>query len=181
MGHSETTPQPSHILSEISMKRTGQRLIEKKQAFVSGLSEGKTPLPSAVDAGYSESTAKKAAHEILRRPLVQSASTDALMRCGITLDAIIRPLVDELQAKWRVLTENGPIEMNFPDHKIRGEYLNRAVPREVEIPAPVRPPPIINIQQYPPESSEKPNTRSGPDASGPSQQPPFRVTFHVKE
>jgi hypothetical protein len=90
-----------------------------------GLARGLSQVEAVRQAGYSESTARKKAYQIFRRPLVQSALTVALARQGATLAKIVQPVVDGLGAKVRVTVPGRGrkrpkvYETELPDHEIR--------------------------------------------------------------
>jgi hypothetical protein len=99
----------------------------RQEKFAAGIALGKTKVAAALDAGYAPSTALKKSY------------------------AIVKPIVDGLDAKLRVKTLAGVIETEWPDHRIRGENADRAIrllggiPRETEMPAPARPGLIVII------------------------------------
>jgi len=57
-----------------------------------GLARGLSKREAVRQAGYANSTAEKKAYDIVKRPLVQSALTEALERQGVTFDQILKPL-----------------------------------------------------------------------------------------
>jgi hypothetical protein len=130
-----------------------------------GLARGLSQVEAVRQAGYSESTARKKAYQIFRRPLVQSALTVALARQGATLAKIVQPVVDGLGAKVRVTVPGRGrkrpkvYETELPDHEIRLKAHDRAVSllggrvRPEEIPDPPVPPCIIHIQEQPDDSA----------------------------
>lgn len=106
-----------------------------------GVARGKTKTQAARDAGYAESTALKQAYQILDRPLVKTALTDALERLGITFEKILQPIVDGLEAT--ILIKN-PQSMtvkktSIPDVPVRLQAHDRAVALLGGVPSNVKP------------------------------------------
>ena len=126
---------------------------QRQKKFAEGVALGKSKVQAALDAGYAPSTALKQSYAMVDRPLVRSALTEALMQQGATLEKIVKPIVDGLEAKVRVTTDAGVVETDLPDHRIRGENVDRAVkllggiPRETEMPAPPRPGLVVVISR----------------------------------
>ena len=88
-------------------------------------------------AGYSKHVRPA---DVLHRPLVQSALTDALRKQGITLGRIVKPIKDALSA---TLTSSFMGELRpskLPDHKTRLEAselamsLHGGLPKQIELP-----------------------------------------------
>ena len=127
-----------------------------------GLAKGLTQMKAVEEAGYSPLTAQKKAYSIAKRPLVQSALTEALERQGMTFERILKPVVDALDATVIARTLAGPIETNLPDHRIRLEAHDRLVslyggtPRASEIP-PLPPKGLVVIIQK--EGGNQPKPR----------------------
>ena len=66
-----------------------------QRAVAEGLARGLNKREAVRQAGYSPMTAEKKAYAIVKRPLVQSALTEALgSRQGVTFDHILQPVVD---------------------------------------------------------------------------------------
>lgn len=105
-------------------------------------------------------TAEKKAYDIVKRPLVQSALTEALERQGVTFNRILQPVVDALDATVIARTLAGPVKTNLPDHRIRLEAHDRLVslyggtPRASKIP-PIPPRGLVVIIQKEGGFSEK--------------------------
>jgi phage terminase small subunit len=110
-------------------RRSGTRLTGKKTHFVKGLAEGLPQEKAALRAGYSEQTARKTAYQILQRPLVCSAFTDALQRAGITWDQIVKPVKDALETTTHLEDplRKRLIDTGIPDLKVRQQAHDRAV------------------------------------------------------
>jgi hypothetical protein len=110
------------------------------QKIAEGLAQGLTQVKAVEEAGYSPMTAQKKAYAIVKRPMVQTALTEALERQGMTFDRILKPVVDALDATVVARTLAGPIKTKLPDHRIRLEAQGRLVslyggtPRASEIP-----------------------------------------------
>ena len=92
-----------------------------------GLARGLSKREAVRQAGYSDSTAEKKAYDIVNRPLVQTALTEALERQGVTFDQILKPVIDALNATVIVRTLEGPVKTKLPDHRIRLEAHDRLV------------------------------------------------------
>jgi hypothetical protein len=145
-----------------------------------GLARGLSQAEAVRRAGYSESTARKKAYQIFRRPLVQSALTAALARQGATLAKIVQPVVDGLDAKVRVTVPGygrrrpKVYETELPDHEIRLKAHDRAVSllggrvKPEEIPDPPVPPCEIHIHSR----QDAPADHQAPVASGASDVGP---------
>lgn len=86
-----------------------------------GLARGLSKREAVRQAGYSLMTAEKKASAIVKRPLVQSALTEALERRGATLERILGPLVDALDANVIVRSQSlgSAHETPYPDHHLR--------------------------------------------------------------
>jgi hypothetical protein len=94
-----------------------------------GLARGLSKREAVRQAGYSPMTAEKKASAIVKRPLVQSALTEALERRGATLERILGPLVDALDANVIVTCERLGFarETLLPDYDIRIRAADRLV------------------------------------------------------
>ena len=150
------------------MSRRKRYLDNREKQFVEGVTSGKSLAQSARDAGYSRSTAAKKSYAIAQRPLIESALTEALLNQGITLEKIVKPIVDGLEATVRIVRKNGTVIVtDLPDHRVRGENADRAiallggVARAQEKPLPPAPSLIVNISEFP--STQ----RAGPDGYEP--------------
>lgn len=110
----------------------------RERRLVRFRAQGHAQGKAGVLAGYASGAAVAS---VLRRPLVQSALTDALRKQGITLSKIVKPIKDALSANlvtvfMGVAKENKQI----PDHKTRLEACDRALalhgglPKQVELP-----------------------------------------------
>ncbi len=105
-----------------------------------GLARALSKREEVRQAPYSPMTADTKGYAIVKRPMVQSALTEALERQGVTFDRILRPVIDALDATVVVRTIAGPIETKLPGHRMRLEAHDRLVslyggpPRASEIP-----------------------------------------------
>ncbi len=110
-------------------RRSGTRLTQKEAQFVKGLANGLPQEAAARRAGYSEQTARKVAYQVLQRPLVRTAFTDALERAGITWDQIVKPVKDALEATIHLEDSRRKrlIDTGVPDLKVRQQAHDRAV------------------------------------------------------
>ena len=117
-------------------------LTPKERRLVRFRAKGHSIRAAGKLAGYSEGGAS----HVIRRPLVQSALSDALRRQGVTLAKMVKPIKDALQAKRVILFQGTATETALPDHQTRLEASDRAVallggmPRQVEMPPPPREP-----------------------------------------
>jgi len=100
-------------------KRSARRIAQ-------ALIEGKSQQDAVVAGGYAQATARHSATDIVRRPQVQSALTEAFERCGLTMKKLAQPIVDGLDATRLVTTEAGTILTDHPDHPIRFQAFDRA-------------------------------------------------------
>lgn len=154
----------------------GKRKDQNKVA--EGLARGFSQRKAVKEAGYSALTAEKKAYAIVKRPLVQSALTEAVERIMAArnkqFDEIIRPYVDGLDAAVVVksategiacLAKDPETQEVIPDHDVRIKSADRivalmgGVPREIEMPAP---PPkgltvIINKESAPGHVAQQTN------------------------
>ncbi|GKS62921.1 hypothetical protein YTPLAS72_02250 [Nitrospira sp.] len=120
-----------------------------------GLARGFSQRKAVKEAGYSASTAEKKAFAIVKRPLVQSALTEAVERIMAArnkqFEEIVRPYVDGLDAAVIVksrtegiacIAKDPETQEVIPDHDVRIKSADRivalmgGVPREIEMPAP---------------------------------------------
>jgi len=111
-----------------------------QRAVAEGLARGLNKREAVRQAGYSPMTAEKKAYAIVKRPLVQSALTEALERQGMTFGRILKPVIHALDATLIARTLAGSVQTKLPDHRIRLEAHDRLVrlyggtPRASEIP-----------------------------------------------
>lgn len=107
-----------------------------------GLARGLSKREAVRQAGYSSMTAEKKAYAIVKRPLVQSALTEAIKRQGMTLERILKPVIDALHANVVVRSQRlgSAHETPFPDHDLRIRAADLLIslyggaPKAVEIP-----------------------------------------------
>jgi terminase small subunit-like protein len=171
-------------------KRTGKALTQKEAQFVTGVAQGKTQTQAALEAGYSPQTAQKVAYQILRRPSVCSAFTEAVERTGITWSDIVKPVVEALQATIYIRRRANLIDTGIPDHKTRQDAHDRLValyggiPRAVEMPPPQRPPLMVVIARDKDKNTlTVPETATSTGGSSPPAVKPVTIvaTFHREE
>lgn len=97
------------------------KLTVKEAKLVKGIAQGKKKYKAAVDAGYSPNSAGVIASETLRKPNVQEALQAEMAKQGITLEKIIKPIKDGLEAEKVHIVGNGDQAMAeiTPDHATR--------------------------------------------------------------
>ena len=92
------------------------------------------------------------AKQIINRPCVQSALTEALARQGITLSKITRPIGEALKATLHSSFMGELRSSKLPDHKTRleaaelGISLYGGLPKQVELPAQPQEPLTIIVE-----------------------------------
>ncbi len=123
-----------------SRRSTQRGLTARERKFIRGRAQGLSLREAAIRAGYSRSVARSKASDILRRPLVQSALTDALARQRVTLAKLVRPIADALKANVVTTFQGRAVESDIPDHRTRLEAAELAIslhgglPKQVELP-----------------------------------------------
>jgi hypothetical protein len=175
-----------------SRNRVGKQDMPRKQKnpqkIAEGLAKGLTQMKAVEQAGYSPTTAQKKAYAIVKRPLVQSALTEALERQGVTFDRILKPLIEALDATVVIRTLAGPLETKLPDHRIRLEAHDRLIslyggtPRASEIP-PLPPKELVIIFKREGGTTDStrpvdvtPKIRIEPRGEGTNPPLPVRIT-----
>jgi hypothetical protein len=109
------------------------------------------------EAGYEEETARGHAYQIVRRPTIQSALTEALVAHGLTPDKMARVIKQAAEAKTVVFNPaiGRGVLVDIPAHDIRLKAYDRwerahgfAVPltSKEASPPPDHPPLQVNIQ-----------------------------------
>jgi hypothetical protein len=111
-----------------------------------------TQYEAARKAGYADTTARKKAYEIIQRPLVRSALTDAFLKVGGSMEALMRPIAEGVKARTphllgeiRTKTKDGGLEIRkrhrmIPDAptRLKASELGMAVfgglPKQLESP-----------------------------------------------
>ena len=112
-------------------------LSAREKRVVSSLAKGYSKKRALALAGYTGSAAYS---QIMRRPVVQSALTDALAKQGISLAKIVRPIGDALKATLHSSFMGKLSPSTLPDHKTRleaaelGISLHGGLPKQVELP-----------------------------------------------
>ena len=101
------------------INRTRQRLVALN------LAKGMNPEQAVIEAGYSPTTARKKAYQIIRHPVVQSLLTDSVGRVlakeNKKFDDIVRPYVKALDANMVVKMPSAgmAIQTAIVDHPTR--------------------------------------------------------------
>lgn len=160
----------------MASRRSSKRgLTARERKFIRGRVQGLSQRAAALRAGYSLSVARSKASDILRRPLVQSALTDALRRHGITLSKLVKPIADALKANLTTTFMGVATETKIPDHKTRldacemGLALHGGLPKQVELP-PLPTEPLTVIFEGPDGTTT--GIHLGGRTEGPASPPP---------
>ena len=102
-------------------KRKKRTLTVKQAKLVKAKAQGKTHKEAYVEAGYAPTTDNAMmvnANRVLSKPNVQEALQAEMARQGITLEKIIKPVADALEAKKIVTSPTEP-DKEVADHSIR--------------------------------------------------------------
>ena len=103
----------------------------KEAKLIKGIAEGKTKQQAALEAydTTSPATASSIASETLKKPNVREALYAELARQGITLEKIIKPVADALDAKIRIksVVSGETVEIDAPDLEMNLKGHDRAV------------------------------------------------------
>lgn len=100
-------------------------LTPKEILFIKGLAAGKTKRDAAFEAYDAKNlnTAAAIASETLKKPNVQAAYRAELEKQGITIEAVVAPVVKALQAKRtyyvdgkKIETDDDDLEMQLKGH-----------------------------------------------------------------
>ena len=96
-------------------------LTVKEAKLVKGIVQGKPKYIAATEAGYSPKSARSIATETLKKPNIQEALQAELARQGITLEKIVKPIKDGLEAEKVHIVGSGDQAMAeiTPDHATR--------------------------------------------------------------
>jgi len=88
------------------------------------MARGLSATEAVRQAGYAESTVQKKAYQIVQRPLVQSALTDALERQGLTMEKLMKVYLDALEANHVVKSSERleAVETEVPDVRMRVDH-----------------------------------------------------------
>lgn len=97
------------------------KLTVKQAKLVKGIVEGKSQQQAAVEAGYGNTPESAAviATETLKNVNVQEALQVALAEQGITLEKIVKPIADGLEAYKTGFNKDGEYMDFGPDHSTR--------------------------------------------------------------
>ena len=128
------------------------RLSGRQRRLLAGVVAGKTTRQAAVEAGFSEETARSGyGSKVLRIPAIRSALADAMRRKGLTVSKIAGRLNEALDATRGEFYKGRSVPSDLPDHRIRVEachlsaQLYGQLPRGADIPEPQPPPVQITI------------------------------------
>lgn len=99
-----------------------RRLTAKQRKFIQGRLTGKSSARAARDAGYSESTARKANRDILRAPVVQSVLVQLMERAGVRDRKLAKRINEGLDATY---THCATYEGKFTDKLVLVDYPER--------------------------------------------------------
>jgi len=98
-------------------------LSEREALLVKGIAQGKKKQVAGIDAGYGGQprTVSATVSQVLAKPHVREALQQEMERQGITLEKIVRPIKDGLEAEKVTIVGNGEDAMAeiTPDHNIR--------------------------------------------------------------
>jgi hypothetical protein len=95
------------------------KLTMKQAKFVKAKTEGKSGTQAYMEA-YETNNAKVASVEasrLLAKPSIQEIVQESMERQGVTVDLVVKPIVDGLNANKIHITDSG-IE-HSPDHSVR--------------------------------------------------------------
>jgi hypothetical protein len=97
------------------------KLTPKQAKFVKGIAEGKTNTESALEAYDTDDygVAASIATENLKKPEIQQAVQMSMEKQGITVDAVVKPIVDGLTAYKTGFSKDGDFVEFGPDHSTR--------------------------------------------------------------
>jgi len=161
--------------------------VSKRKKFAKvaqGLASGLNQSQAVREAGYAESTVRKKAYQIVQRPLVQSALTDALERQGLTMEKLMKVYLDALEATIVVKSSERleAVETEVPDVRMRVDAANHVaqfyggVPQSVEMPGPVPEGLTVIIE------CATPNDRPAPkDITPPRSNKPVEIIIEPQE
>jgi len=97
-----------------------KQLTVKQAKFVKAKAEGKSGTEAAMIA-YDVKDAKVAsvvAAENLAKPSIQQAVQKSMEKQGLTVDLVVKPIVDGIQAEQEYYDKNGE-QHTRPDHSVR--------------------------------------------------------------
>ena len=157
---------------------------KKYTKVAQGLAQGLDQSEAVRGAGYAESTVRKKAYQIVQRPLVQSALTDALERQGLTMEKLMKVYLEALEANHVVKSSERleAVETEVPDVRMRVDAANHVaqfyggVPQSVEMPGPAPPGLHVTI-----ECATPPEQRAPKDITPPATSTPIQVVIEQQE
>lgn len=167
----------------------------RQRALAVNLAKGMAPEPAMIDAGYSPTTARKKAFQVIRQPVIQSLLTESCQRImqkrEMEFDAILEPYFDGLKAAVIVKsTQLGDAQIPkdpatgepFPDHHTRMAAADRLIefhrPKGTQAEdnqPPPAPPVNIQVRFIKPAASRDPIPSSLPTPSAQADGASFPV------
>lgn len=103
------------------IKTKKKTLTRRELKFVNAKVNGKSNLQAAKEATgtKSDASAGVTGHRLSKEPTIQEAIAHELKRQGISLDVVIKPIADGLDAERDVYNKDGEWMASSPDHSIR--------------------------------------------------------------
>jgi hypothetical protein len=98
----------------------------RQRKFVEGKMKGKSSSQAARDAGYAESTARRADAQIANKPAVRKLLAELMEEAGLTDAKLVSKLSEGIDAKVvKLVQRDGKFTdaRAFPDFKTRLDYL----------------------------------------------------------
>lgn len=97
------------------------KLTPKQAKFVKGIAEGKPAYKAALAAYDTDdlNVANAIAVENLQKPTIQEAVQKSMEKQGITVDLVVKPIVDGLSAYKTGFSKDGDYMEFGPDHSTR--------------------------------------------------------------
>lgn len=98
-----------------------KKLTPKQAKFVKAKAEGKTGVQAAMEAYDTTdyATANAIAVENLQKPTIQQAVQESMVKQGLTVDLVVKPIVDGLSANKTGFNKDGDFLEFGPDHSTR--------------------------------------------------------------
>lgn len=106
------------------------KLTTRQRGFLEGKLAGQTDMRAALDAGYSESTARNAQQKILGRPSVARKFAEILEAAGISDERLAQRLAEGLDAREvKFFQHEGKVisKRTVVDYSQRGRHLEIAL------------------------------------------------------
>lgn len=97
------------------------KLTVKQAKFVKAKAEGKTGTEAAMIAYdvKDETVASAISSENLRKPSIQQAVQESMAKQGLTIDLVVKPIVDGMTASKDFYDKEGNYIDSTPDHSTR--------------------------------------------------------------